>query len=110
MAKRAILNQPLNALLEDYRRALVEAGIPVERLILFGSRAKGYAKEWSDIDLCVVSKAFGRDPFAEMVKLKKIAARIEPLIEPHAFHPNDLNPLDPLASEVLTHGKTVYQE
>lgn len=33
-------------------------GIPVTRAVLFGSRARGTAGEWSDIDLVVVSPVF----------------------------------------------------
>jgi predicted nucleotidyltransferase len=40
-------------------------GIPVSRVVLFGSEARGTAGEWSDIDLVVVSSVFdepnGRD-------------------------------------------------
>lgn len=39
--------------------ATVEArGIPVERVILFGSHASGHARAWSDIDLAVISPKF----------------------------------------------------
>ena len=31
---------------------------PLEQMYLFGSRARGAAKKWSDVDLLLVSKAF----------------------------------------------------
>ena len=38
--------------------AAEELGIPVSRVILFGSVARGEADEWSDIDVVVVSPLF----------------------------------------------------
>ena len=40
--------------LADYKRAVVHALPGVERLILFGSRARGQAREDSDYDVAVV--------------------------------------------------------
>lgn len=108
MGKKSVLSQPLDQIIKRYRAVLKTAGISVERLILFGSRAKGQEREWSDIDLCVVSKQFGSDSFSEMVELKKLADKVEPMIEPHPFNPTDLaNRFDPLAAEILAHGQTV---
>lgn len=39
-------------------RAKVAPAIPIERVILFGSRARGDARPRSDTDLIVVSRAF----------------------------------------------------
>lgn len=102
------LNSSVATLIRRYREALLREGIPVERLILFGSRAKGKAKLWSDIDLCVVSKSFGKNHHDEMVKLSRLALPIEPLIEPVPYHPKDLsNTLDPLVHEIHKHGQVV---
>ena len=95
-------------LLKDYRQALSNAGVVVEDVILFGSYAKGSPKPWSDLDVCVVSNSFGKDKTEEMVFLKKLASSIEPLIEPHPYHPQDLaDPWDPLAAEIRKYGKSI---
>ena len=108
MARKSILNNKPEILLANYRQALSEAGIRVEDLILFGSYAKGSPKPWSDLDVCVVSSSFGKDKTEEMVLLKKLASPIEPMIEPHPYHPQDLaDPWDPLAEEIRKHGKKV---
>ena len=39
--------------------------IPIEKLILFGSQATGKAKEYSDVDLIVVSRIFKEMKFFE---------------------------------------------
>ena len=41
--------------MKRYEARLRTAGIPIEKLIVFGSYAKGSAKTWSDVDVCVVS-------------------------------------------------------
>lgn len=58
----------------DYlKRRLGEAGVRVERLVLFGSRAQDRADAQSDIDLAVVSSDFrGKDIF-ERVELTRVA-------------------------------------
>lgn len=108
MAQKSLLNDKPETLVEKYRQLLIKHGIPIEKMILFGSWAKGKAKLYSDLDICVVSKKFGRDPFSEMVMLKKIASKIEPLIEPHPYNPADLaDPWDPLAAEIRKSGMVV---
>jgi uncharacterized protein len=58
----------------DYlKRRLGEDGVHVERLVLFGSRARGRADDESDIDLAVVASDFrGKDIF-ERVELTRVA-------------------------------------
>ena len=47
----------LSLKIEDFTRRL-ENVIRLEAIVLFGSRAKGTANEWSDIDLAVISPDF----------------------------------------------------
>ena len=48
----------ITTLIRRYVAALEARGIPVERVILFGSHASGHADEWSDIDIAVISPKF----------------------------------------------------
>ncbi len=64
-----------------YKSALIRNNIPVNGIYLFGSYAKGNAREGSDIDFCVVSDIFGRDDFMEMVRINQVAKRVAPEIE-----------------------------
>lgn len=105
MVKKSILNGTPEEIIKKYRHLLESHNIPVEKIILFGSYAKGKPKPWSDLDLCIVSKKFGKNGYDEMVSLMKLATPIEPLIEPHPYHPRDLNdPFDPLADEIRKTG------
>lgn len=56
-----------------YKDALIENKIPVRAIYLFGSYARGNPREDSDVDFCVVSQAFGKNDFDEMVKINQIA-------------------------------------
>lgn len=74
-------------LIPDIRKYImfVKSQIDVEKIILFGSYAKGTQNEESDIDLAVVSSQFGYSPLIEKIKLYEfrydadIQADIKPL-------------------------------
>jgi predicted nucleotidyltransferase len=68
--------------LRAFQAAIEKAGIRVEKIVLYGSRAAGTCHEDSDIDVAVVSPDFGRDRFEEGVRLFQIASKIDPRIEP----------------------------
>lgn len=90
---------------KDFVRMVSENGIPVDSAYIFGSYAKGYAKIDSDIDVCVISKKFGKDYIKEMVDLRKIALKIDSKIEPIAFSISDLNDkYSSLATEIRQTG------
>ncbi len=66
--------------IETFRKVLEESGIRVARIVLYGSYARGGFHENSDI--AVVSPDFGDDRFEEGIKLRELAVRIDPRIEP----------------------------
>ncbi len=110
MDKKSILSDNPENLIKKYHQILLRNGISVEKIILFGSYARGIPKPWSDIDLCIVSKNFGKDSYSEMVRLKKLTSSIDSMIEPHPYNSKDLNdPYDPLAFEIRKTGKVVIQ-
>ena len=65
-----------------FRRRLREDGITAEKVILYGSFARGDSREYSDIDVAVVSPQFGHDRFEEGLRLRAIAATVDSRIEP----------------------------
>lgn len=90
---------------KQFVKSLSKTGIRVNKAYLFGSYAKGAAKKDSDIDICIVSPSFGKDYFAEMVKLRKYSLKIDSRIEPVPFLPEDLNDkYSTLASEIRKFG------
>lgn len=105
MVKKNVLISSVIQIVKRYGKQLLEEKIPFDQLIVFGSQAKGKAKPWSDIDVCVVSTVFGKNRHDERVRL--MHARDDSLldIEPHPFHPDELaDKYDPLASEIRKYG------
>ena len=80
--------------------------IPIKKIILFGSYAHGQPKEYSDIDIAVISDWFeGRPKIENMQYLSRIAAAYNSLIEALPFTEEEYRNLDKrsfLASIVKT--------
>lgn len=55
----------VKAYINDYIAMLQNEGLAIEQVFLFGSYAKGRSRQWSDIDVCVISPRFGKscDPY-----------------------------------------------
>jgi len=99
------MNKKTIAEVKKYEQLLKQSHVEFESLIVFGSQAKGTATQDSDIDLCVISKSFGKDRYAERVSLMKLSTDDTIDIEPHPYHPDDLaNPWDSLAVEIKKYG------
>lgn len=101
----------LNAALliaKQFKTEIENTGLPVQAMYVFGSVAKRKARKGSDIDICVISSKFGKDLFAERVKLMGITARVNDAIEPHPFTVQDMKETySPLVSEILKYGVKV---
>lgn len=92
-------------IVKRYKQELVELGIPINKVIVFGSHVKGTQNKWSDLDVCVVSPIFGIDRFSERVLLTKISRNISSDIEPHPMNYHDLKDrFSPLSNEVRDYG------
>ena len=68
MAKKTIKKE-IRKIALQYRRTVEDAGIPIEKMLVFGSYARGNAREDSDIDICVVSPKLGKDEMVESSRL-----------------------------------------
>ena len=92
----------------QFIKSVSQAGIPVSAAYLYGSYAKGNAKPFSDIDICVISPSLGKDMIDEMVKLRQISRKIDDRIEALPFGTEDINnPYDPLAAEIRRFGQLI---
>lgn len=104
MAAKISLNPAVVSQIKHYQLSLKKAGIK-SKLIIFGSQAKGKAKPWSDIDVCVVSDSFGKNRHTERVKLMYLTDEMTLNIEPHPYNPRDLvDKWDSLAHEIRKYG------
>jgi predicted nucleotidyltransferase len=69
--------------------------IDVEEVILFGSYADGNAKEYSDIDLAIISDWFREKPHIESMQyLSRLAANYNSLVEALPFTVEEYKNLD----------------
>jgi len=86
-----------------YLDLLHQDKMPIQKVVLFGSWAKGTARKDSDIDLCIVSKNFEKlDPWqylwSKRIKLDDY------VIQPVGFSLKDFRDEDPLVHEVKQTG------
>ena len=87
-----------------YLKALSKNNIPIKEAILFGSYAKGNPREWSDIDIALVSDIFLGNRIDDKDKIRNITLSVSSEIEVLPFSPKDFNLQNPLAKEILTTG------
>jgi predicted nucleotidyltransferase len=76
------------------------------RIILFGSYAKGNFNEDSDIDIAVVFNDYN-NLLDMQLELMRIRRKIDSRIEPHPFRERDFNNSNPLVSEIIAFGKEI---
>jgi hypothetical protein len=88
--------------------ARLEQEIPVQEVILFGSYAQGNPKDYSDIDLAVISDWFeGKPPIENLKFLMRIASRYNNLIEALPFTGKEYQTIDQrsLLARIVQTGK-----
>jgi len=100
----------IEEIIKEYKQVLRTLGINVERVILYGSYAKGNERKDSDIDLIVVSKDFQKMNLRERLEVLGIAAaRIMKPIEAKGYTPEELEKVSPtnFLNEILKTGVRV---
>ena len=104
MVKKTI-NKEIKKKLARFKDAIESGGVPVGKVIVFGSYAKGRANKNSDIDVAVVSYKFGKNDVLEMQWLWKKTEGIDSRIEPYPVSPKDLKEnSSPIISEINRYG------
>jgi predicted nucleotidyltransferase len=99
------VNNAVQQYVADVRQAM-----PIDKVVLFGSYAKGTATEWSDVDICFFSNAFAHEDSVEIVTdLLGIAGKYHPDIcfEPRVFLTSDIENDNPFIREVLRTGREI---
>jgi uncharacterized protein len=86
----------------------VTSEIPVTKVILYGSYAKGKAIDESDIDLAIESPAFGENYIKDWQFLYRCVWRsgVDPVLEPRPIHAT-MNPL--IKEEIIKYGIVVFE-
>ena len=105
--------EKLNEIINDYLSRL-DGKLNIDKVILFGSYAKGIATELSDIDLLIISKDLPENRLKGMngYYLDTLVENFNPSLEVIAIHPNKLN--HPVTKgffeEIISTGKVIYSK
>ena len=98
------ISKTLINVINSYIQTLRADHLPIEHVFLFGSYAKGTSRQWSDVDLCVISTKFSDyiDAIQYLLSKRKLNLRFP--IEPIGLHPEDLKSNTALIREIKNTG------
>ena len=101
-------SQKVSDIVENYVRD-VKQYISVDKVVLYGSYAKGNYNEYSDLDVAIFSESFKDKKFVEITSfLFSLARKYKDIcIEPVGFNTDDLNVDNPFIKEILSTGKEI---
>ncbi len=77
-----------------------------DRMIVFGSFARGTFREDSDIDIAVIFKDYSPDMDMQL-QLVRLTRNVDSRIELYPFVLKDFNISNPLAYEILKYGEII---
>lgn len=85
-----------------------------EKIILFGSYAKGVPSRESDVDVLIIARTNER-PAARVAKALKLVWGSEPHVEPYVLTPEEFDRAVSqnrffITHEVLRYGKVIYEK
>jgi predicted nucleotidyltransferase len=101
---------PITDLIRQYVMALETRGIPVERVIVFGSYASGASRTDSDIDVAVISSRFDTMSLLERYEVLGLANRdLQAPLGVIGFSPTQVAQCEPesFLAEILKTGREV---
>lgn len=86
--------------------------IEVDQVVLFGSYGRNDPRDYSDIDVAVVSPDFHGGNEADYLLLGRVARRVHVLLEPIPYTPEDFEKSDlgDFISEIKKSGRIVYKK
>ena len=101
-SKKAVIRD-----IQRYISELAKNGISVQRVMLFGSWAKGSAVEESDVDIALISNSFSGDRFQDRRKIVPFRRKINNRLEPIPFNPQSFETGGALVDEILRYGEEI---
>ncbi len=99
-------------ILEEIIKRIVEEAHP-DKIILFGSQAKGKNKEWSDYDICVLKRDIGhRRKLAQRIyhKLFGVGASVDIIVETPEIFDELKGKWFLVYSEIAKYGSVIYEK
>ena len=85
---------------------VIKNNFDFQKLILFGSYAKGNPHKDSDIDIAVVFSDYN-NRLDRQVELMKLTRKVDSRIEPHPFREKEFELSNPFVNEIMTYGKEI---
>ena len=111
MVKTKLSQKELKKIINDVVHDLEAHKIRVHQIILYGSYAHGSPKEFSDVDIAVVSPSFTRKSTLKIQEdLAKVMSRYVSIVEPIGYSPEEFNKADKTSflGEIKRTGKVIY--
>lgn len=103
----------IKTVIEQYVKELIKIDIHPDRIILYGSYAKGTAKSYSDIDLVVISKDLEKWPGIERLQiLSKATLHVDAPLEVLGYTPKEIQEHGDDSifwEEISRSGKEIYK-
>ena len=95
-------------IISRFRKAVEARGVAIDKIVLYGSHARGAAGEESDIDLIVISRDFERKNYWQRIELLSDAIYevLEP-IEAVAMTPDEWETGESLLVDFAKNGQVV---
>lgn len=89
-----------------------EHGLPVSSAYLFGSHARGNPRQWSDVDICIVSPLFDNEDTLTYLWTRRRRGDVENMVAPVGFTPEEFNAKfpSPLVAEIRKYGEEIPVE
>jgi len=84
----------------------VKSKYDYEKIILFGSYAKGNYHKDSDIDIAVILKDYNNLNEIQL-DLMRLRRKIDSRIEPHPFREKDFDISNPIVNEIVKYGQVI---
>lgn len=108
MVKKRISKKAIKVVQGYTQRLSKEDKLPINRVIIFGSQAKGKPQKWSDIDVCIISPRF-KDAIKalEFLLVKRKKEEVMAGLEPVGFSPKDFQEGSALVHEIKETGVVV---
>lgn len=111
MAKTTLSQGELKKIINDVVHDLEAHKIKVDKVILYGSYAHGNPKDFSDVDIAVVSPSFARQGILKIQEaLAKVMSKYLSVVEPIGCSPEDFNKAykTSFLGEIKRTGKVLY--
>lgn len=111
MAEGTLSQREIAKLIDSVVKDLEAHKIRVDKIVLYGSYAQGQPREFSDVDIAVVSPSFARKGLLKIqAELAKAMAKYLTIVEPVGCSPDEFNSADNATfwGEIRKTGKVVY--